>query len=130
MGYSTEDIERGLHALALEAGNSVKASCLTGIPEATLRDWRRDYHRDKYERIRRQVEDKLDRDLAEAMAGLARQRLKAAGTLGSRIDDLVEHGAPDILNAPANADHSLAKGQGLPTGTNRVIRDKPTQIVE
>lgn len=87
--YPTETIERGLHLMALEAGSAgaahrqLKAERIS-VPERTLIHWRLQTHAARYEQIRQQLADRLDQDLAEDMAQLARQRVGLLSQIGDR----------------------------------------------
>jgi hypothetical protein len=59
---SPEEIERGLTALIL-AGSSTRASEETGIPDGTLRSWKRDYA-DQYDRLCNDLEPRVVQKIA------------------------------------------------------------------
>lgn len=144
--YNEERVETALHRLALEAGNSVKTAEATGIPEQTLREWRNDTHRERYEAIRSALEERLDREIAEDMAALARQRITLLGEIGNELGRNLRTTEADLADAPdrskaeerierelsslASADRNLATSLGILTQNNRALRDKPAQVIE
>lgn len=76
--YTLEDIEAGLHALAVSAGNASEAHRVLkvqkrDIPATTLRDWIKT-HDERYQEIRRgaigQVAAKLEADMADTVSEL------------------------------------------------------------
>jgi hypothetical protein len=146
--YNAEQVETALHRMALEAGNSYRASEATGIPHQTLRQWRNDTHRERYEQIRATLEERLDRELAEDMAKLARQRVELLGDVGDSIHTNLNRTVDDVLDddgkfdyerverldrdlsSLAATDRNLATSLGILTQNNRNLRDKPAEIVE
>jgi transposase-like protein len=88
--YSPEDRERGLTALIL-AGSSPKASEVTGIPEATLRAWKRD-HSERYEQLQDELEPRIVKKIAaeaeNIVLRLAHIQHKAIDQLEGNIDEL------------------------------------------
>jgi transposase-like protein len=84
--YSPEERERGLTTLIL-AGSSPKASKLTGIPEATLKAWRRDHH-ERYEQLQDELEPRIVKKIAaEAESLVLRIADREAKILESFTDD-------------------------------------------
>jgi transposase-like protein len=88
--YSPEEIERGLTALIL-AGSSEAASQTCGIQATTLRDWK-NTHRDRYDRIARDIEPQVVQRIAAEAENLAlRIADREAAILRSMTDsDLAE----------------------------------------
>lgn len=127
---STEEIERGLHILAMEAGNATKASEQTGIPVPTLKKWKNDVHRERYEQIRVQLEDRLSRDLAEEMVELGKQRLGILRKLAVKAEEALDSGDMEAVHKLAGADRNFATSAGILTQNSRVLMDKPTDIIE
>jgi hypothetical protein len=122
--YTDEQVERGLLALA-ELGSSRKASAETGIPDKTLREWRRTTHRERFDQIRTQFLPKIRERIARDAEDLALRYAEA------------EHEALDALDVTelkpadlANALPRLATARGISTDKANVMRDKPTQITE
>lgn len=143
--YSEQEVSTALHRLALEAGNSVTTGSALNIPEQTLRKWRNDTHREAYERIRDELADRLDRELAEDMAGLTRQRIEILKKTGARslkaleelerLPETPEEAAIMVAYSTAakdlaGADKSFTTSLGILTQNNRVLRDKPSEITE
>jgi hypothetical protein len=88
--YGPEERERGLTALIL-AGSSPKASEVTGIPEATLRAWKRD-HSARYEQLQDELEPRIVKKIAaeaeNIVLRLAHIQHKAIDQLEGSIDEL------------------------------------------
>lgn len=127
---STEEIERALHILALEAGNARKASAQVGIGEQTLRKWRNEIHRERYERIRIELEDRLSRDLAEEMVELGKQRIGILRKLAVKAEAALDSGNVEAVHKLAGADRNFATSAGILTQNSRLLQDKPTELIE
>ena len=124
------DVDKGLKALVLAAGNAAEASRECGIPEATLKSWRASVHRERYEALRREFEQRLDRDLAEEMHQVAADRMRILAEIATQSKTALKNRDYDTLKALSAADKSYATTAGILTGNNRSLRDKPAQVVE
>lgn len=95
MTWSIEDRERGLTAWVL-AGSSYKASDLTGIPDATLRDWK-SQDPERFDKLREDLEPRIVKMIAAEAESLV---LRIADKEGAVVDLLT----PDVLAALAPKD--------------------------
>ena len=130
--YTPTEVDKALTTLAYCGGNAVRAGKLTGIPETTLKEWRRETHRDRYQEIAERERPRL-----EALAvDQAVSTIIRAGEL--------EHGIMDRLADAVNDDETKAKeltelagalqrvttSKGI-NGTKLLeLTGRPTQITE
>lgn len=124
--YKPEEIERGLHQLALQ-GNAYKASEATGIPRRTLDEWKNHTHKDRYEQIREEVIPKVHAQIAAECEDLTRgyAALEARGlqSLEQSWDELKP-------SEQAAALPRIATVKGINADKARVYRDRPSRITE
>lgn len=128
--YSEEEVGRALRRMAIEAGNTEATSRALGIPSTTLLKWRKGIHAEQYERIRQEVAEMLDRDLAEEMHGVVRERMDILQGTAALAKNALAEGDTSRLKDLAAADKGFATTAGILTGNNRVLRDKPSEITE
>lgn len=130
--YTAEDIEAGLHALAIANGNHRLAHRLlaeqgTDIPGDTLYDWKAKRHTERYEQIRAEVLPQLkDRMAAEAETlaiAYAHIERKALHALDGKLDGLT---GKELAGVAKDA----ATGRGISTDKANVLRDRPDRIVK
>lgn len=117
--YTDEDIERGLQALAESGGNATAASKACGIPERTLRDWKRTKFADEFAEVRRekrtdfisavwetakdalqQVKDKLKDTTAKEAAVITGIMIDKALLLGGEPTEITEQRAKPMIYLP------------------------------
>jgi transposase-like protein len=95
------EIDKALTVLAYYGGNSARAGQELGIASSTLRDWRREIHRDRYAEIIEREGPKL-----EAMAvQQARETIVRSGE--------IEHSILDLLHAATDEDHEALKPKDI-----------------
>ncbi len=130
--YSEEDIERGLHALALSGGNAsraqrqLKAEGLT-IPASTLEGWRKNTHADRYATIRYQVIPQIHAKLAEESEDLAAEYAKLElETIARFRKELPNLKASEAAGAARN----IATSRAIAVDKASLLRGRPTTIVE
>lgn len=130
--YTTEEIERGLHALALCSGNTRKAEKLTTdagsrIPASTLKDWKLHHYPDRYEAIKEAELPAIRQRIAEGFDNIVSLsqsiQEKALTQLSDKIDDL----EPQYL---AKTAQSAAVIGGISTDKGLLLRGEPTAITQ
>jgi len=131
-GYTEEEIERGLVAVALAAGNTrlaarqLKAQGVS-IPRGTLQTWTARVYAERYEFVRRAVLPRIREAMAVETEDLARAYAEAERlTLEKFREELPNLRAHEAASALRN----LATGRGISTDKANVLRDRPAQITE
>jgi hypothetical protein len=140
--YTTEDIERGLSALAFYAGNSIRAASALKemghpVPARTLRGWRKQEGQ-RYERLRAELQDRVFAETAEEWLSLTREAIEAAGDAVAMARQSTAQGdskeaktwagtARDLAVSSGVADDKATRGAQRPTSI--VERDRPLQDV-
>lgn len=130
--YTPEEIERGLHAVALAGGNAsrahdeLKAQGLA-VSRQTLHKWATELHADRYEHVRLEVLPRIYGKIAQETEDLTRRYAKAEHkTLDRYEEELPNLKAGEVASALRN----LATSRGISTDKANVLRDRPTAIVE
>lgn len=123
--YGEQEIENGLQALAVHAGNARVASEMTGVPERTLRNWRNQSHVERYAEIRREIMPKIRQRLAAMHEDNAAMALEKAREAMAGLD-------PDKLShsEKAKATQQLAVASGVYTDKASILRGLPSAIEE
>jgi transposase-like protein len=122
--YSPEERERGLTTLIL-AGSSVKASELTGIPEGTLRDWKRE-HRQRYEQLQEELEPRVVKKIAAEAENIV---LRLAHLQHKAIDQLEESMGELKPAELAAASRNLATTSALMIDKHSSpLRERPSHV--
>ncbi len=130
--YSEEDVERGLVAVALAAGNTRQASRQLkaqgrSIPRGTLQTWTARVYAERYEFVRRAVLPRIREAMAVETEDLARAYAEAERlTLEKFRAELPNLRAHEAASALRN----LATSRGISTDKANVLRDRPAQITE
>jgi hypothetical protein len=119
---------RGLTALALCGGNSVHASNLCGVPDSTLRQWRKE-KATEYERVRRELAPRLEQIAVQELQAFVVQAsqtklLALAKTHKALEDDLIP--ARDLGSLLRN----IATAEAIACDKILALQGRPTQIVE
>lgn len=121
-------MQRGFVALALCGDNSVRASEQCGVPDATLRRWRRE-HRHEYDRVRRELAPRLESIVvAEQYAFIIEaghaKRLALAKTMDALENDQIP--ARDLPGALRN----ITTAEAISIDKVLALSGRPTSIVE
>jgi hypothetical protein len=128
--YAAHEIELGLRALARASGNSRRAaqalseSGSLNVAHQLLWDWSKRFS-DLYERICRETQPVIDREIAQREEATARRLQEIGEQLVDRIADDAEN-----LNAgqAANALQKVSVSRGIAIDKLRLYRNQPTEI--
>lgn len=131
--YSPTEIEAALRVVAFYGGNTERASRETGINGRTLRVWRGDTHRDRYQEIIAQEGPKLEAIAADQ----AREAILRSSDVEHRIFDLLDaatspdHEAfkPKDITELAGALQRVTTSKGINTTKLLELTGRPTQVV-
>lgn len=130
--YSPQQVDEALIALAYTGGNGRKASQITGIPQATLYEWRTDTHRERYMEIAERERPKLEQ---LAVGGAVAQIIRAddaGNSMHDRLAELLENpdASPKEIAELAGAIQRIQTAKGI-NGTKLLeFTGRPTQIHE
>jgi transposase-like protein len=132
--YTPTEIETALRVVAFYGGNTERASREIGINARTLRVWRGDAHRDRYQEIVAQEGPKLEAIAADQ----AREAILRSSDVEHRIFDLLdaatdpEHEAfkPKDITDLAGALQRITTSKGINTTKLLELTGRPTQVVQ
>jgi hypothetical protein len=132
--YTTEDIERGLSALAFHAGNSNRASAVLKemghpVPARTLRAWRKQ-EAQRYERVRAELQDRVFAETAEEWLGLTREAIEAASGAIEKAKQATREGDSKEAKTWAGTARDLAVSSGVADDKATRGAQRPTSIRE
>ena len=132
-GYSEEEIDAGLYAVAVTSGNTRRAAELLkqagkrAIPRTTLRLWINDTHADRYLTIQETAMPEINRRMAENHEDL----VQAYSEIQWQAIERVREQLPEMKgNEAANAFKSAAVAGGINEDKALLRRGQPTKIVE
>lgn len=121
---SPEEIERGLTALIL-AGSSTKAAEACGIPDATLRAWKRQ-HPDIYERLQNDLEPRIVKKIASEAEGIVLRLAEIQHDVLDQFDKTKHELKPSELAA---ASRNLATTSALYVDKHSSpLRERPSHV--
>lgn len=124
--YTLEEVQKGLHALAL-TGSPTKAAEACGVPKSTLIAWRDASHTTEYERIRSEVMPRVHAQMAAQSEDLARVyadlEQKAAAQMETQLHELK-------ANETAGALRNFTVARGVSIDKAALLRGQPTSRVE
>ena len=132
--YTPTEIEAALRVVAFYGGNTERASRELGINGRTLRAWRGDKHRDRYQEILAQEGPKLEALAADQ----AREAILRSSDVEHRIFDLLdtatdpdgEEFKPKDITELAGALQRVTTSKGINTTKLLELTGRPTQIVQ
>jgi len=125
-------VQRALLALVACNGSSRKAERLLAedgirVDHSTLDYWRKNNHKEEYERLREQMLPEIRKRQADAHRALEQRQLKvskqAAKIIAQRLPRMEDK---DLINAMGKADI----GSGIHAEKAQLLDDQPTQIVK
>jgi hypothetical protein len=127
--YSDEEIDRGLVALALHAGNRRAASEALAregveIPQDTLRHWL-ERKRDRYDELRTELLPRIRERIAQQSEDLAQAYAEKELELLAGLKD-----EPMKPSDRASVIRNLSTSRGISVDKAMAMRGMPTQIVE
>jgi len=115
--YSTEDIDRGLSAVAFFGGNSRKAHSVLKaqgleIPRSTLRDWATKTRTERYAELRASVLPEIHAAAAEKHRALAERAMEVEAKAIDRVEE-------ELPNLPARDVSTAARNLAVEAGIHR-----------
>lgn len=130
--YNAFEIEQGLQAVALCAGNTRAAERHlekqgVKIPFSTLRDWSLHTKRAEYERIRDEVAPKLFAKIGEQNLRVAEKATELEVKFLEEIEQKLDSGQFDAKDLPG-ALRNVAVTKGVAVDKASVISGRPTEI--
>lgn len=123
-----EDVDAGLKALVLHAGNATEAAKETGIPQETLRTWRNNVYRERYEALRESYEQAVDKELGEDLLNITKRITGSVITTLDDYDQAMSHKNYKEARDAAQAVKALMTAGGISNQNSRIIREKPTEV--
>lgn len=132
--YTSEEIERGLSAVALTQGNTRRAAAALKqaglpIPRTTLQEWVTNTHRDRYAVIANEELPHVYNRIAEGNEALAERLLKIEDQAAGKLEHALK--ADDLSpNEISTSLRNLSVSKGIAVDKASVIRGRPTEIRE
>jgi hypothetical protein len=123
-GYTNEEIERGLHHVAVLSGNVSRAARELAedgldVPVETLRDWVRKHHVERYRAIEAKVVPEIHARMAEQNEALALRHAEVEARSLERLEkELPNMAARDVSTTTRN----LAVSKGIAIDKARDLR--------
>jgi hypothetical protein len=124
--YTEQEVEEALSVLAV-VGNDAEASRRTGIPKATLCNWRNNVHATRYDEIRAEVLPKIREALAAQAEQAAQEQGYAAQLLLAKLVEEIPNMKPGEV---AGALRNLETSKAINIDKSQLLRGQPTSIIE
>jgi hypothetical protein len=125
--HSQETIETALRSLANVGGSVRRAAKITGVPERTLRSWKNELYRDRYEQHASEVAQLIEDGAIVEL----RERITRASELEDRLlDELERKLRKGEVRDPAAAAQRLAVIKGINVDKLLKLTGRPTVVHE